>query len=82
MHYSQPNSKGICITWKSLLFYGSGERASKYLTLTGEASWAVSKAIIAVVVDKRLEILHMAEEAWGFDHLQPLLHGRLSCHFH
>jgi hypothetical protein len=44
--------------------------------------WAVAGAVVAVVVDEKLEILHVAEEAWGFDHLQPLLHGGLLCHLH
>ena len=42
----------------------------------------MSCAIIAVVVDEKLEILHVAEKARGFDHLQALLHGGLLCHLH
>ncbi len=42
----------------------------------------MSGAVVAVVVDEKLEILHVAEEARGLDHLQTLLHGRFPRHLH
>ena len=42
----------------------------------------MSGAVVAVIVDEKLEILHVAEEAWRLDHLQTLLHGGLLCHLH
>ena len=42
----------------------------------------MSSAVVAVIVDEKLEILHMAEKARGFDHLQTLLRGGLLCHLH
>jgi hypothetical protein len=33
-------------------------------------------------MDKKLKILHVAEEARSFDHLKPLRHGGLLCHLH
>jgi hypothetical protein len=33
-----------------------------------------------MVLDEKLQILHVAEEARRLHHLQPLLHGRFSCH--
>ena len=42
----------------------------------------MSSAVVAVVVDEELKILHMAEKARGFDHLEPFRHGGLLCHLH
>ena len=42
----------------------------------------MSGAVVAMVVDEKLEILHVAEETRGFDHLEPLRHGGLLCHLH
>ena len=39
-------------------------------------------AVIAVVVEEKLEIWHVAEKTRGLDHLQTLLHGGLLCHLH
>jgi hypothetical protein len=33
-------------------------------------------------MDEKLKVLHVAEEAWGFDHLDPLCHRVLLCHLH
>ena len=37
-------------------------------------------AVLAMIMNKKLEILHMVEESRRFDHLQSLLHGGLLCH--
>jgi hypothetical protein len=46
------------------------------------SAWAVAGAIVAVIMDKGLKVLHVAEEPWGLDHLQTLFHGGLLCHLH
>jgi hypothetical protein len=40
------------------------------------------RAIVAVIMDEALKVLHVAEETWGLDHLQALLHGGLLSHLH
>jgi hypothetical protein len=42
----------------------------------------MSRAVVTVIVDEKLEVLHMAEEARRLDHLQAFLHGGLLCHLH
>jgi len=41
---------------------------------------AMAGAVLAMIMNKKLEILHMVEESRRFDHLQSLLHGGLLCH--
>jgi hypothetical protein len=45
-----------------------------------EASWTIPGAVITMIVDKKLEILHIAEKPWRFDHLKPLVHRRFLRH--
>jgi hypothetical protein len=45
-------------------------------------SWAMAGAVVAMIMDEELEILHVAKETWRLDHLKTLLHGRFSRHLH
>ena len=42
----------------------------------------MSGAVVAVIMDKELKILHVAEEARGFDHFQSFRRRGLLCHLH
>jgi len=43
---------------------------------------AMSGAVVAVIVDEELKVLHVAEEARRLDHLESFRHGGLFCHLH
>ncbi len=40
----------------------------------------MSRAVIAMIVDEKLKVLHVAEKTQRLDHLQSLLLGRFLCH--
>ncbi len=42
----------------------------------------MSRAVITMIVDEELEVLHVAEKTRGLDHLQTLLHGGLLRHLY
>ena len=56
--------------------YLSGQRGRKNLRI----SRTMAGAVVAVVVDEKLEVLHVAKKTWGLDHLQTLLQGGLFYH--
>jgi len=71
IRYFWRDGKKFRILLKCLIFNG-----------TCKSAWAKPKAVVAVVVDKELKVLQMAEKAWRSDHLQAFVRGRLLCQFH